>query len=270
MFLLYADETNLDARAGDFFVYGGISIPSESAGSLHGDIETIRLGAKIAREYILKFNPGPTELKHSEFINLKRSVVEAAVRRGARMFVSVIHHGVIRNGDVDRARRNAINMLLLNFNAYLLGNSSHGLVLLDRFSDKALDTHIKDRMSVGLVGLPFSAEYKLKNIVGCHLSAAGQSHFCSIIDVCLGSLRFAINAHASKKKRPLSTSAAIVPLLAPLFAVNERGRAPEIHFTFSPKTVKANAYREKYEELQRFLTATGLPTAQRIVANRNF
>jgi hypothetical protein len=48
MYLLYTDETNLDPREGDFFVYGGIAVPAENAGALSNRIEALRIAAGLA------------------------------------------------------------------------------------------------------------------------------------------------------------------------------------------------------------------------------
>ena len=79
MYLLYCDETNLEERENDFFVYGGIAIPANNALSLSHEINDIRTRSGIAREYLLKFNPSPENLSHQEFIPVKQSIIEATV-----------------------------------------------------------------------------------------------------------------------------------------------------------------------------------------------
>lgn len=140
-------------------------------------------------------------------------------------------------------------------------------MLIDRFNDagNAVDAHLRDKFTIGLTGLPYSAEMRLPNIVGFHYSAIGQSHFPSIVDVVLGSLRFAINAHTRGQTEHHRTAEALLGLLSPLFWRATPGDpVPELGFQFSPKVVRAAKYRATYEGLKAFLEAGGVPTAQKI------
>jgi hypothetical protein len=47
MHLFYCDETNLERRENDFFVYGGLIIPGVSAAQLHGLLSLIAIGSNI-------------------------------------------------------------------------------------------------------------------------------------------------------------------------------------------------------------------------------
>jgi predicted adenine nucleotide alpha hydrolase (AANH) superfamily ATPase len=44
----------------------------------------------------------------------------------------------------------------------------------------------------------------------------------------------------------------------------------EISFFYSPKIVRADMYRERYEALKAFLAEQGINTAQPITAERNY
>lgn len=262
MYLLYCDETNLEERAGDFFAYGGLSIPGDSARELSQTIDGIRRQLKVGREYKLKFNPGPDDLTHEAFIQLKQQVIEAAIRYGAQFFVSLILHDIAR--DTQEARRNEINRICLNFANYLNRKNQPGLVLIDRFSDKQIDAHLIEKFSVGLKGLPYG-ELRLKNIVGFHYSALGQSHFSSLVDVILGSFRFVVNAFTRADDGGMARAKTLVPILAPLF-FREKGRqsASEISLCFSPKTINMDKYHARYVGLQAYLEKLGLPSDQTI------
>ena len=65
--------------------------------------------------------------------------------------------------------------------------------------------------------MPYAAEMRLTNIVGFHYSCIGQSHFPSIIDILVGSLRFAINAHTRGQVANLATANVLLGLLSSLF-----------------------------------------------------
>jgi hypothetical protein len=143
MNLLYCDETNTDPAQADFFVYGGVSVPATRALDLSNKIDEIRLAAKVPTDFSLKFNPGPQHLAHAEFSKLKQDVIEAAINHGCNLFVSMILHDIAISPD--DARRNEINRIVYHFNCYLNRPKSHGLVLIDRFTDKQSDAHLREK-----------------------------------------------------------------------------------------------------------------------------
>jgi len=79
MHLLYCDETNLQERHGDFFVYAGVIVEAARARDLSHSIDAIRTTANVPPDYRLKFNPGPPGFDNKQFIELKKSVISAAV-----------------------------------------------------------------------------------------------------------------------------------------------------------------------------------------------
>lgn len=265
MYLLYCDETNIDPAQADFFVYGGISIPGRRALELSNAIEAIRTAAEIDSAFQVKFNPGPDHLSHPEFTKLKQDIIEAAVEHQCRLFVSMILHNIATSPD--DARRNEINRIVYHFNCYLHRPNSHGLVLIDRFTDRQIDAHLREKFSIGLTGdkLPFAQQLRLDRIVGYHYSAIGQSHFSSLIDIVIGSFRFAVNALKSGKGLP--TARKLLRLLAPLFYRDPHSQeVHEISMFFSPKRIKVDKYRKQYESLKAFMAENGIPAAQAISA----
>ena len=257
MHLLYCDEINLEHRSRDFFTYGGISIESSAALSLSQEIDALRTCFNLNPSYRLKFNPGPAELTHDQFISLKQQTIETAVKHNAKLFTSLILHNIATS--LDEARRNEINRICYHFDCYLNRVRSHGLVLIDRFNDGQVDAHLVEKFSIGITGLPFTPVQRLSNIIGFHYSAIGQSHMASIIDVVLGSLRYSINGHTRNDPTALAAAAKILPILSPLF-FRETGRTDvsELGLFFSPKTIRAERYQTIYNNLKSFLSANGV------------
>lgn len=263
MELLYCDETNFTKTPGDFFVYGGVVIPSKCAHELADRITRIRQAMGVHREYTLKFNPGPPNLSHEQFIDLKRAVVAAAVDAGCVLLVNLLLHDIAKSSE--DARRFGINTLCYHFDCYLNRSETPGLVLMDRFSDRTIDAQLREKLAIGITGrLPFSNEMKLNHIVGYHFTAIGQSHFCSLVDVVLGSLRFAINCFTQKNDQHTASSQAILRLLSPLFFREGRSEVSEISLWFSPKTIRQTTYRARYSSLHAYLVANGIVPAQRL------
>ena len=270
MHLLYTDETNLDPSAGDFFVYGGVVIPGSRTLDLSRKVDEIRGAAGIPSDFQLKFNPRPSHLTHDEFKSVKQAVIEAAVDHECKLLVALILH-LIASGGPDEARRHQINMVLYHFDCFLRRASSHGLVLIDRFSDPRIDSILRERFSIGVKGLPYSATYRLEKVVGLHYAAIGQSHFGSVIDIVLGSLRFAVNAFTSGNSALLPSAETLLGILAPLFlSTAHSGRVDEISLCMLPKVVRSDAYRQRYQELSDFLETCGVAINQEIVAERRY
>ena len=46
MYLLYADESGLEAKSGCFFVYGGVAVPADRAHALSGAVEKLLIKHK--------------------------------------------------------------------------------------------------------------------------------------------------------------------------------------------------------------------------------
>lgn len=261
----------MEERAGDFLIYGGLAIDGARALDLSQAIDMIRAGARVSPDFKLKFNPGPERLSHEEFIGLKQAVIEAAVEHGVKLLVYVILHDIATNRD--EARRYGINTVCAHFDWLLNRRGGPGLVLLDRFNDEGnrIAAHLSEKFSVGLRGLPYKNKMRLEHIVGLHYSVVGQSHFPSLIDIVLGSLRFAINAQTRNQQGSMETAQRILGILAPLF-YREPANAPvsELSFQFSPKVIIRGVYREKYQALKDFLAAAGIDTQQPITAERMY
>lgn len=260
MHLLYCDETNFERTPGDFFVYGGLAVPPDAAASLAAQVSQIRANLGVPREYVFKFNPGPAQFTHQQFIELKSQAIAACVSHGCKLFVNLVLHDV--SSSSEDARRFGINTLCYHFDCHLSAVSSPGLVLIDRFDDRQIDGQLRERHAIGLTGqLPYSAEMPIRNIVGFHFTAIGTSHFCSLVDVVLGSLRFAVNAHTRGLTQHRASSEAILRSIAPLFGAVNGGRVPEINLSFSPRDVRVPSYRDRYDRLKSWFNENGISCA---------
>lgn len=214
MQLLYCDESNMEERAGDFLVYAGIIIDAERAANLSAAIQAIRVRMGVPAQFQLKFNPRPDRLSHRRFIDLKEAIIRAAADHGARLIAYVVLHDLAHNPDL--ARRNGINTVCYHFHCILNRLNDHGLVLIDRFNDEQnqIEAHLRDKFSIGLTGMPYAGAMRLGNILGFHYSSIGQSHFPSLIDILVGSLRYAINANTRGQQDNYETAVRLLGLLS--------------------------------------------------------
>ena len=263
--ILYCDESNLEEKSGDFLLYGGLMINSAAMPEFSSEIENLRTKFKVPRKHRLKFNPCPDGLSHSEFSELKSELVQAAIKYDAALIVYAILHDIATTPN--EARRNGINTVCYHFDCILRRIGACGVVLIDRFTDDKtrIDGHLVDKFMIGLTDMPFSKEMRLERILGFHYSAIGQSHFPSVIDVLLGSHRFALNAFTREDQSRMLTAERIVNLLSPLF-IREQGslNVLDLSFVFSPKTVKVEKYKARYRELIGFLGRNGIALQQRV------
>ena len=78
-----------------------------------------------------------------------------------------------------------------------------------------------------------------------------------------------IVASSREEKGKLQTAAKVLRILEPLFFREPVNSAVhEISFFFSPKVVKVDKYRRRYEALKAFLAKHGVDTAQPIITER--
>jgi len=262
MYLFYTDESNLDPAAGEFFVYGGIAVPTDAASQLSEALEKARSQAPLPAQALLKFGPKPTELDWEAFNALKQAYLDSAASVGCVFIVSTLLHKIAPSPDV--ARRFEINRALYYFDCLMHRRSDFGLVLVDRFSDSQIDAQLRERFSIGVTGLPYTDPYRLTRVLGFHYSCIGQSHFSSLIDIAIGSFRYAVNAFSQGGPTRLATARSLLALLSPLFLRNINGEVSTISLHFSPDTVRVPAYRARYDALKAFLSDAGLPTSQDI------
>lgn len=262
MRLLYCDESNLEEREGDFLLYAGISIPTERAESLHQAIGQLREARGIERTERVKFAPAAAPLTHAEYRELKQAIIEAAVEHDCKLHAYAVLHDLARNPD--QARRFGINTICWHFQCALNRANEAGLVLIDRFNDEGnqIDAHLREKMTAG-VEIPHRGVVQLDRIVGFHYSAIEQSHFTSLIDIVVGSLRWAINVH-TRNLEMRDAALNLLGVLSPLFWRGGHDGVPDIGFCFSPFNIRREAYFGRYIALQQFLRDGGIPSIQPI------
>lgn len=265
MDLCYCDESNLEDRAGDFLIYGGVHIPGDAAGLLSDRIEQLRAEAGLAADVRLKFNPRPDGLDHQQFIALKEGVINAAIQCGCKLLAYAVLHDLA--GDPDNARRFGINTICYHFHCALNRIGRKGIILIDRFTDanNEIEGHLREKMAIG-VQLPHRPiPTKLSNIVGFHYSAIGQSHFTSLIDIVVGSVRYAINVHTRNHVDQRQGALNLLRILSPIFYRDQGSdRVPDMGFCFSPMNIRAPRYLDRYTSLQNFLREGGIDSSQAI------
>lgn len=263
MKILYCDETNLEHRSGDFLIYGGLMVDADRIQSLSDAVGALRTELGVPRDYKFKFNPGPEGFSHDQFINFKQRAMQLAIDHECKLLVYAVLHDIASTPD--EARRFGINTVCFHFECTLIRYKTCGLVLIDRFTDDGnqIDAHLREKFTIGLKGMPHSAEMKLEHIVGYHYSAIGQSHIPSLVDVLLGSLRLALNCHTRQQSGLTATASTLLNLISPLiWREDGENSVSEIGFMLSPKDVRRSDYRQRYLNLSEYLLESNIELQQ--------
>jgi hypothetical protein len=260
MHLLYTDEVNIDPASSNFFIYAGVSIADENAGPLSKEIDSLRAKYSYRPEDILKFNTRerPIHISPEDHRNIKREVLEAGARNNVILFSSIISHKIATSPE--DARRKEINRICYHFDCYLRRKNDFGLVLIDTFQDSQLSKILREKFSVGIMGLPYSPVHRLERILGFHLASIGSSNFCSIVDIVLGSFRYSINSRFDPKKLPIVET--LLEQLSHLCIRTSNGKIDELSVFFSPKRIKIHSYLAEYKALHKFLAENGFESEQ--------
>ena len=262
MYLLYTDETNVDPTTTDFFVYCGVAINTNQAEALSKGISSLRAKHGYKREDVLKFNTveRAAQIAPSTHRLIKQEVMELAAQHEVRLFASMILHNVATSPD--DARRNEINRIVYHFDCFLHREKESGLVLVDTFTDGQLNNILREKFTVGLKDMPYSKVMPLERILGYHVATVGSSHFCSVIDIVLGALRFAINSRKDTTKKSVIDQ--LLKQVSPLCIRDTDGSVSDLSLFFSPKAIKVPAYRAEYQGLKDLFTSAGMPPSQEI------
>ncbi|MEN6535003.1 MAG: DUF3800 domain-containing protein [Bryobacteraceae bacterium] len=194
---------------------------------------------------------------------IKQEVMQLAGQHRVKLFVSTVLHDLAKNPD--KARRYGINTICFHFNCFLNQEADVGIVLIDTFNEGDLREIIREKWAVGVKNLPYSKTMRLTRILGYHVAMIGGSHLCSLTDIVLGALGFAINNRDDEARTPIVT--AIMKQLSPLFLKCGDGDVSELSLFFSPKVVTAPPFLARYEFLQDFFREHGLPPAQSIISS---
>jgi hypothetical protein len=154
--------------------------------------------------------------------------METAAAHNVRLLTYLVLHDIA--DDPDTARRFGINSVCYHFDCMLNRLNDSGLVLIDRFTDggNQIEAHLREKFSVGVRDMPYSRIMHLDRILGFHYSAIGQSHFPSLIDIILGSFRFAVNRHTRRRDEHEATARTMLRLISPLLVRREDEKVSEL------------------------------------------
>jgi len=229
MYLLVADETNtrpsLDVR---FFIYGGIFFPIEKLMKLHDEVLVIRKRYGFRPDDELKFNTRtrPEHVTPDQHAAAKKEVVQVCTEIGCKFLAHVIHHGIIKNQDLDQQVEWAANRVIGRFHTFLRQSGDDGICILDNLPTRKQFRYLSEKFCRGLV-LSSGREVPLPRIKLYACTCVNASHANSAMDVVLGTFRYCVN-NPSNQRAAREMMASVVELMwhrktSDVYYIGERG-----------------------------------------------
>lgn len=252
MYLLQADETNVDASQGDFFIYGGVALPVARLRDVHDAVQEIRQKYGFAKEDQFKFNTHtrPLEMSIADWTAAKAEVLERAANLDVDLIVYVVHHGIAVGVDPHLRMSYALNALIAHYDMrYLAEKSARGVVSIDRLDESFGYNYLRSRFQSPLE-LPDGRSPSLDRVLHYSMTCDGASHLSSVVDIAIGAVRYCVNSAGGKGRD--SVAQKMFPAVARLMWHKMHGEVMKIGgrgFLTYPKEVKAPYYRRQYDSL---------------------
>lgn len=260
MYLLQADETNVEASQGNFFIYGGVVLPVSRLRDVHDAVERVRKKYGFAAEDQFKFNTHtrPAEMSVADWTAAKAEVLERASELDVDLIIYVVHHGIAAGADAGTRMSYALNALIAHFDLrYLSEKGSHGIVSLDRLDEAFGYGYLRSRFQSPL-DLPDGRSPSLERVLHYSMTCDGASHVSSLVDIAIGAVRYCVNTAAGKGRDDVAQK--MFPAIAQLMWHKMRGDVMKVGgygFLMYPKVIRSPFYKEQYDELIKTLERYG-------------
>jgi len=259
MYLLLADETNRNpSDRVNYFIYGGIVVPSSALHEIHQYFEELRGRHGITSGWDLKFDTAyrPATINAERFAELKSEILQSAPGWNVKFLAYIIHHGIVDTRlKRERAFRGAMNTLLYNFNAFLARERTHGMFIVDRFDGAGCLDLLKSIFTHGLDLPAKNARRAINRICLMSASCLGAGHLMSLLDVVIGAFRFCINATRDRLEVARLLYRMVHPLL--LASPSNPARIEEWGLFIRPQDVRAPYLVSEYRALREHLCQLG-------------
>jgi hypothetical protein len=195
MYIFLCDETNIKpSQDVKFFIYGGLLFQIEQIRQLDESIAAIRKEAGFRKGDEFKFNTAtrPSYVSPEQHAIAKDKVVLKCRELECRFIVHVIHHGVIKNQELDQQVEWAANLVIGRFHSFLLEKNDYGICILDNLPIRKQFKYLSEKYCHGLI-LPRGIEIPLPRIKLFATTCINASNISSAMDIVLGCFRYCIN-----------------------------------------------------------------------------
>lgn len=219
MYILFGDETNIDVKTPNFFIYGGIFFKLDQISQINAEIEILRKKYKLDTYGELKWNRNKNCILNSEdYSKLKLKVIEIGKKYNVKFLVHIIYtetarklYGKLKNklpddpfyqDKNDDKHENflittfAVDAILKKYNHYLKKHKGKGICVLDHRSED-YKKYFCTKYRKGLYDSPSESWQKLNNIELFCESYSNASNVNSLVDIILGGFRFIVNSRTN-------------------------------------------------------------------------
>ena len=250
------DETNTQAKPGEFFVVGGLVFPLAAIDDIHADMAAIREDRGYGPGDSLKFDTRarPKHVSQDDATDAKRATIEALSSRGVQMFTYVILQD-IAGAQSEKVRMEwALNSLALAYDRFLHVDGATGAFMMDR--DDSQHKHLASMFQDGLT-MKRGARELSERIKFFGMTSNNASHLSSAVDVALGGFRYCVNHCVNGTGNEDVARTIFSPLAQLMYGVTTKtGRYIwDYGYLELPKPVKRPAYASKYDLLRNQLVS---------------
>lgn len=199
MHILLTDETNVKpSQQVTFFVYGGIFFPIDALSLLDSEIFRIRAAAGFLPGDPLKFatTTRPEYVSQEAHTQAKRQTIDLCQENRIKFIAHVIHHGIIKNQNLDQQIQRAADYVIGRFNSYLISADDDGICIVDNLPVSKQFQYLSDKFTYGLQ-FGSGRNTRLERIKLYGATCINASNANSAMDIVLGSFRYCINNPAN-------------------------------------------------------------------------
>jgi hypothetical protein len=259
--LFYADETAVRPEQGDFFLYGGVIVPSEKARDL--DLALREINYTLEPNMLpLKWNiDGLTTKERVAQFKGCEEYLRAAGKYGARVNFVVIAHAILR---ADYKRGWQIEHVIGALHDSLRADRHSkrvAVVLIDTYGAKEEAESLRTLAVRCFSKGTWNGRYTVDRIIGIHEAYSGSSHFSGLTDIAMNALRLVVS---EKQNQPRAEKWA--KLLRPICELTDiRGKKYVRLGAVEPATVELARYHPLYKEMLERTAKLGIPLYHRLL-----
>jgi len=187
--MMFCDETKVKRASGaEFFLYGGLVVPSESFGDVCDVVARARESIGLKPKEPLKFSvrDRPKRIGPDDWTQAKSELMAGLAPLRLHVFAIYIHESIARQ---DQKAHWALDGVCLAFNGHLASRRAQGLVVVDHSKELGRDD-LADVASGTLNVSVFQSELPL--VRGVSFGHVESALPLQAVDVVLGSVRYCL------------------------------------------------------------------------------
>jgi len=197
MYILLADETNVNPDKTDFFVYGALYFEHDKLPEIHERLECIRERHNFQPADRLKWNhySRPKHISRQTHSAAKSEVIDVAEDVGAQFIPVIVPHGVKAERSDAEVFKWSVRDALGQFHYFLDNEDAYAICAVDPLPDGVRQDVLESVFHTGLQfpQYPNRDALRLDRIKMIATVTANASHASSLMDIVLGAFKYCIN-----------------------------------------------------------------------------